>query len=389
LDGLRAVAATMVFVFHAYGHAGYPKLVLPLGSLSLNLVPAINFGSQGVTLFFVLSGFLLSLPFWAGVLGLSRSVEALPYLKRRFVRIYPAYFVAVIIYATLFDVNHEWPVRIAHVVSHMLLIHNLAEATIYNLAVPLWSVATEFQMYLILPIIFLVITALLKKGVKPGWQAVGLAVIFGLGGTIFYLLAVAVLKQVPIDTRLVAANGNVLIDSPLVGLAHFSAGIATGYFYIYFKHVWKRGLSPTLLNILTLLVVAALVVLALVNRDELGLPPTAWPFMSAAFAGLILLVSLQRSGIVRWLESGPIRFLGLVSYSFYLYHALILAWVYEYFPGFLRYTWLDNNPFKILLAYLLTTGVAWISYRFVEQFFLARLTPLKATTHSVEGLSPT
>jgi peptidoglycan/LPS O-acetylase OafA/YrhL len=107
----------------------------------------LGFGANGVALFFSLSGFLLSIPFWnAMIVPGKSSVRLRSYITRRILRIYPAYVVAVVIYAAFHDIHHTIAIRVMHILTHLLLIHNLSEATIYSLGVPLWSVATVFQM---------------------------------------------------------------------------------------------------------------------------------------------------------------------------------------------------------------------------------------------------
>lgn len=80
LDGLRGLAVALVLLRHAAYLGGYQDSLPPvLGTFMLN-------GWVGVDLFFILSGFLISRPFFSG-----RPFAWKPYLTRRALRILPPY----------------------------------------------------------------------------------------------------------------------------------------------------------------------------------------------------------------------------------------------------------------------------------------------------------
>jgi len=138
LTGIRAVAAFMVFFHH----------------LPLNLEPGFLIGLQlsfytGVTLFFVLSGFLITHRYY-GKIELSRKY-AWNYLVNRFSRIYPLYFLVLTI--VVFVMKNFDPVFL---LQNYTLTHNLFFIfPSHGLAInPSWSLTVEECFYLLAPFIF-------------------------------------------------------------------------------------------------------------------------------------------------------------------------------------------------------------------------------------------
>ena len=196
LDGLRAAAAGAVLLTHVGGLTGYTVTGTPVSW-------ALSRGDVGVPIFFTLSGLLLYRPWAAAALTGQQTVPLATYLRRRALRILPAYW-AVVTVALLWlnapDARHAWPW-----IQYLLLIQNydahpwwsgtgaigLAQA---------WSLVVEVSFYLVLPLIAAVLTWAASRGGPPGPPDVarrarrlltGLAV---LGGSSF---GFAVLTQHP------------------------------------------------------------------------------------------------------------------------------------------------------------------------------------------------
>lgn len=372
LDGLRGLAALMIFLYHAWGHSGFPKVAVSIVRLPpLDLTTLAGFCGQGVTAFFVISGFLLSLPFWQSLQSGS-AVRLGDFFKRRFLRIYPAYFIVVLLLALVYDVKHPLFVRAIHVASHLLLLHNFTEATIYNISAPLWYVATVFQLCVGLPLIFLILRGQLKRGTAPLRLLVGLFVFSGAVGVLFFSAANAVLAHVSLDPRLVVAEGRVLLHSPVMGLAPFCAGIVAGYVRVVLSQAAESRAANSLwweiAPYLTLLVAPPLTQLT-INTIWLW-SPTGWPVVPALFAILVLGVSQGRRtwGLAAILDIAPLRLLGKVSYSFYLWHDFVLGTVWDRLLG-ASSGMLGSNTAKTVCALLITSVVAWLSYQLLELRF--------------------
>lgn len=144
IDGLRAVAALSVFAYHAWlylpGHAGRDT---PWGRVLL-------MGAHGVDLFFVISGFCLAYPYLARLRrdGTYR-FDGPSYAARRFLRILPPYYAAIVLLAI------AYPLLGVH--SSGLAPAALAEQFLFldrhqSFLTPVfWTLAVEFRWYFAFP----------------------------------------------------------------------------------------------------------------------------------------------------------------------------------------------------------------------------------------------
>jgi peptidoglycan/LPS O-acetylase OafA/YrhL len=165
LDHIRGIAIVGVFLFHALT-AACGRDQLPWGPLfrefsvskSFLLLLPFSFGWCGVAIFFVVSGFCIHLSF-------TRKPQWPDFFVRRFFRIYPAYVVAVLLFAlvvpwTRVDFSYSGAVQIG---SHLALIHNLDNRTFFGLSPAFWSVAIEVQLYLLYPLLLALVS-------RFGWK---------------------------------------------------------------------------------------------------------------------------------------------------------------------------------------------------------------------------
>jgi peptidoglycan/LPS O-acetylase OafA/YrhL len=150
LDGVRAIAISMVLLAHAF--FGYPNAPGALASVPSPILQAIGHGWLGVDLFFMLSGFLIT-----GILLDTR--ERPHYFKnfyaRRVLRIMPLYFSVIFIWAILYS----------HYRSYFLLSSVFGANLDDLLRIPephgpgvLWSLAVEEHFYLVWPAVVLLLS---------------------------------------------------------------------------------------------------------------------------------------------------------------------------------------------------------------------------------------
>jgi peptidoglycan/LPS O-acetylase OafA/YrhL len=170
LDGLRGLAALYVVLFHIYQEC------ITRGEISPLLMSAMKFFGEGeiaVSIFIVLSGYCLMLPI-AHSGGSRIPGGVLNYLKRRSWRILPPYYAALFLSLLLLALTLSWQFfmgfhwdtlsinfhpgiipNLGAIVSHSLVVHNLHQDWAFAINGPMWSVATEWQIYFLFPALLL------------------------------------------------------------------------------------------------------------------------------------------------------------------------------------------------------------------------------------------
>jgi peptidoglycan/LPS O-acetylase OafA/YrhL len=361
LDGLRALASCYVVLFHALPGFSTPYLTGPLRLLKR----AFAYGHEAVAIFIVLSGYCLMLPVVRkDPIGLGVAFGR--FVGRRAKRILPPYFAALacsLALLALFPVLRTpgtgtiWDDSLpgldaAAISTHLLVIHNWFPAYGYQINGPLWSVASEWQIYFFFPLLLL-----------PLWRRFGMAgamlVAAGLG---YGLLA------------LFPAPAHVAIPWYLLlftfGMAAASIGFGPGAAEERLRaHVPWRYVALTL-------GLACVVLSSAQPKLWFTLKPAVDPLVGLATATLLLELTRQaaagrRGRLLRLLESRPLVELGHFSYSLYLTHLPVLALGYFALRR-LDVTGLAFIAALTLVGTLASLGVAYAFHLLVERPFMRR-----------------
>jgi peptidoglycan/LPS O-acetylase OafA/YrhL len=152
VDALRGIAALGITISHAAGNLPYTFETLQNSWLSLAFYPfSANIGR--VYLFFLISGFSIHLSWCKNKIktGANKNIEFIPFWKKRLIRLYPTYLIALSIYLIgefvvgklIFNQLFVWDF-----VSHLLMIHNADARTVYSINGSFWTLAVEEQLYL-------------------------------------------------------------------------------------------------------------------------------------------------------------------------------------------------------------------------------------------------
>lgn len=363
LDGIRAVAALLVVVTHVGGRTGRNELVGPIPELTNQL------GALGVSIFFALSGFLLYRPFVAADLAGERAPGTGPYLRRRLLRIVPAYWVALTCAVYVFD-SVEVPI---HGAGDLLLYYGFGQT--YSRLTPLgglpqaWTLCVEMTFYLALPLFALAVRHLVGRRARVETRFTA------------EVLAVLALATAGVVFRWFALLGRPYEVNPLNWLPALTDWFAVGML-LAVLHAWTAvgGAVPAPLLALArrpwLAVAAAAALVAALPLLDLprgiqGMAAVDHMARNLVFAtvGLVLLVvgvfgDQRRGAVRRFLRSRPVHFLGTVSYGIFLWHVIVLRELADRLG--LERTW---GGFAVLLPLTcaVTVAVAWLSWVAVEQ----------------------
>jgi peptidoglycan/LPS O-acetylase OafA/YrhL len=371
LESLRGVAIVLVVLFHLDG------FILGLGRRSHTSVsPAFAFigaGHSGVSLFFILSAFLLSLPFLAEADGGKRVVRT-NYFGRRALRILPAYWTAVVV-GTLLTSQHARDLLrgVGYLVFGNSFLH-LPPMTPYSSV--WWSLATEVQFYLLLPFLPLV----LRPGVG---RRVGVALV--VAWAVAYAAFLAGQLGAPGDRLTIALS--VFGRAPL-----FALGIAAAALYRSWGERlrdWSAGVPWLARGGADLVFLGVLAMLGMLLRWAVltgytETETTGRHLWHVAEGGLwtvvVLLVLLAPLRVKPLVCNRAFATLGVLSYSIYLLHVPIATFALRAVrsPAHPFTGWTPANAGMIGAIGLLCVLVASVTYRVIERPFLVRKARLDA-----------
>jgi peptidoglycan/LPS O-acetylase OafA/YrhL len=336
VDGVRALAALSILVYHAWLYGGPDGRSVALPPPWAALLPHL---ALGVTVFFTLSGFLLYRPFAAALLAGTALPSLRGYLRNRALRILPAYWVVLGIVAFVLGIanlpNTSPGIRTGSladspgdVLLALTLLQSYGPATLYLGIGPAWSLSVELAFYLALPIIVILAAGVAGRSGRSRLATLGPVLgllVLGLAGKIAAatLASPAPLHGGDVSWRDVASMS-------FLGQADlFAPGMLLSVIHSDMVQGQRRLRSAGQLTLLGLAVVIAVPAIALSGRD--GLAPYAYSTLMAVCAALVLaVVVLPADGrapgrwLVHLLETRLLVGLGIASYSLFLWHEPLL-----------------------------------------------------------------
>jgi peptidoglycan/LPS O-acetylase OafA/YrhL len=294
VDGLRFVAISAVVLYHLSQHT-LTRLMDGASVLPGErwLTELLDLGHYGVQLFFVLSGFLLALPFAKWRLGLGERPSLRAYYLRRLTRIEPPYLVAMVLlfigpplFASWMATGWSlWPNLLASLVyQHNLIFHGTNPINPVT-----WSLEIEVQFYMLAP--FLAAVYSIRN-------------VVGRRGALFVFMLAA-----PLVRSLFPAEMEYSYDSLLWQVEYFAAGFLLADFYLL---EWRQSSSRSLRwDLASLAGWPALVAALLEQRFRYAWAPLLLLICAGAFRGKVSSWLLSRK---------PITVIGGMCYSMYLLH---------------------------------------------------------------------
>lgn len=397
LESLRGYLALWVFACHLLSLSGTSQLNLPFFS-------ALTNASHAVKVFMILSGFVIAL------LLESKNEPYRLYITRRFIRLYPVLFLAILagilshfmrgvlitsFWPNFFEPNllanfqKSWTSHDKNFWSCAVSVLTMTNGLISNHVIPyaatafngvVWSLSLEFQFYLVAP--------LLLRSIKPLAQR--------LVWSTFLIIAVVITRH-----KIFPVTENGLEYSTFgaflpFNIEYFWLGILSYYLWNWFINAMhdrsstsgKSNFSLLSLTVALTLLIAGEKARPFLKGNVLSTLGDWIPFLIwlLVFANILDIAKGSKSLINKLadhiLHSKVAMFFGRISYSLYLLHSPIIIIVQYLVVRKLEVSdWKTCLLYTSLLAIPLTVVISALSYRYIEQPFIALGRRIKSQKH--------
>lgn len=355
LDSLRGIAAIIVLLGHFL--ALFPILGKKVMYSTFGVYFSILWqGHSAVIIFFVLSGFVLSLPFYKGT-----EFNYLKYLIKRVCRIYIPYIVILFIAIGIKLGIHSkigtipglvqwgsWNIEVSfnRVMEHILF---LREFNSDAFIMVIWSLVHEMRISIVFPLIIFLL-------LRVNWKvSIGIAMFLSVIG---YLL----MKNIPSEFNMPVST-NYFITLHYSSMFIIGALLAKNREYLVSKIInlkVKYLVLPLGLLFFNYPRIPFMLLSKLIGEIDYELYLIIIDWYICFGAVLIILSALSSKLFSKLLLIKPVQFIGEISYSLYLVHPIVLLTTVHIFYGKI------SVPLILLISFLLTMVVSVLCYKFIE-----------------------
>ncbi len=338
LNGIRAIAAVGVMISHTFQelhHFGFKR------------VGSLQFGGVGVTIFFTLSGFLIT------YLLLKekekyQNISIKKFYLRRILRIWPLYFFYIFLVFLIYTfVFHKSTANYQFIYLYIFFVSNIA----FNLNIypeclgHLWSISIEEQFYIFWPWVIKYSRHLVK----------------------FLFILVISLITLRIGLKFLSVHINNKIPFSIISCMRFDNMAIGALFAIgYYNNLPK--LMKVSKSIVVQLLFGFVILLALTNQFNYF--SIFGDDVASIITGLFIINQVTGIKKTTLLENRPMIFLGQISYGIYVYHIFVITllnWLAVKFAWSIFF----YKPIFVFAGVLLSTVlVSFLSYQFLEKPFL-------------------
>lgn len=353
LTGLRGIAAGWVLVFHLWQFMGGPRLAIG----PIDLTPLAARGHLGVDLFFVLSGYLIGGAWVIARLG-GPAVPVGAFWKRRFLRVFPAYWAQWLVLALLawWSAN-AFPLNATDALLSATLTFNLVQNDAALNAV-WWSLPVEWDFYLAAPLMAWLFAT--RRTLPPWLMALVVASVM-LRAAMWWSVHTYGIDAIGFYRWVIQLPGR---------LDQFALGMLAA-------HALAQGRGGSERLLLLAGSIATLVLVWLVHRAGNVVDGAIAPWLffqftlfGCAFTALMAAAALSRTRAVQLIFANrPLVFLGTISYSLYLWHYPVLQWLR-------RWAQAQDIPLSdwrfAAGAVVCSIGLSTLTYSLTERPFLPR-----------------
>ncbi len=330
LDGVRAYAILIIMGFHLWQQS-WMQYVLPsdmfsfLGIRNFTLVWIPRTGYMFVDVLLLLSAFCLFLPYARQMTDqLASSPDSLLlYTKKRIARILPPYYLCILIFAVFFVRPEMYITKSEYfkdLITHLTFTHTFFPETYFSTQYPtsLWTLCIEMQFYLLFPLL----ARLFRRFPLITW--------FGMQG--IAELFIAFFARTPDG-----GADRMMINQLPAFFGVFANGMLGAYLYCLLKHKTENtpqkwlSFSGTLISLLSLIAMACMLKNGLNTAEQVQRWQVDYRFVFSALSCVLILTLSFAHKALRWFfASGPVRFIAVISYNLYIWHATVMLKMKEY-----------------------------------------------------------
>lgn len=384
LDGIRAISIMLVLVFHVFFvyAAAHPTQTVDgmIHDLGLSWAWAWN-GDKGVDVFFVMSGFLIS-----GILlrqvQKEGSIDLRNFYVRRYLRLTPAYYFALIVYWLMNGPHSEW------LWANFLYVSNFVHYSHQAMGWT-WSLAVEEQFYFIYPLLLI---AILKYARRPGYVLLGLFLVSLLVrvGVIFTddMISSSPSSRMYTEKAYFDHFFTVLYDNLHTRFGSLVVGCMMAYTFMYHRdrlQTFANSAAGSVTTVIGVFLILFFMIFPIWSSDydqHITLHQLYNVFNRSLFSlgiGIVIIATLLQKNflaeILRRFLSSPLWYpMATLSYSLYLIHLVVMSLV---IPALINltvmmpetYSWstLETLGIGFTVSFVLSMAVSALIYLFIEK----------------------
>lgn len=316
LDGFRGLAIVLVLVYHTWLFSWYTPDARLFG-VTIPLDVFARTGYLGVELFFAISGFVLFFPIVERHFRGGTPTPLRTFAIRRFLKIAPSYAIALIFTAISVRSLHVNVALGPALVEHALLVQNFFSDNFGTANSVFWSLAIEAQFYLVFPALAWIFV---RRPFLVAAVMVALALAYRYGAATCCLLVEPVNRQLPAFADI------------------FASGMlcAYGVSRLRDNDVFLARARPVATVVAIVAALGAFALLKSANAIQYDIGGREkWILLNRTLFALttstLIFASCFAVRFWRTLVANPIAiFFSLISYNVYLWHTLVMIWLWKH-----------------------------------------------------------